>query len=88
MTLTSNGDSPVTVQLQSCDTYTYKGYPTVFESTSKTSFMKLDSANCFHQLAENPISTCKHRGAGDDLKGKGEKKKGTWTAMRIWANQT
>ena len=34
MTLTSNGDSPVTVQLQSCDTYTYKGYPTVFESTS------------------------------------------------------
>ena len=74
MTLTSNGDSPVTVQLQSCDTYTYKGYPTVFESTSKTSFMKLDSANCFHQLAENPISTCKHRGAGDDLKGKGEKK--------------
>ena len=58
----------------SCGTYTYKGYPTVFESTSKTSFMKLDSANCFHQLAENPISTCKHRGAGDDLKGKGEKK--------------
>ena len=74
MTLTSNGDSPVTVQLRSCDTYTYKGYPTVFESTSKTSFMKLDSANCFHQSAEKPISTSKHRGAGDDLKGKGEKK--------------
>ena len=74
MTLTSNGDSPVPVQLQSCDTYTDKRYPTVFESTSETSIKKSDSVYRFHQFPKNLISSCKHRGAGDDLNGKTEKK--------------
>jgi len=74
MTLTSNGNSCVTVQSQSGDTYTDYKYPIVFESTSKPSIMKSDSANHLHQIPNNPIASCKQRGAGDNLEGKREKK--------------
>lgn len=74
MTLTSNGDSCVTVQSQSCDTYADHRYPTVFEFTSKPSMMNSYSANNFHHFTKNSISTGKQRGAGDDLEGKIEKK--------------
>ena len=74
MTLTSNGDSCVTVQSQSCDTYADHRYPTVFEFTSAPSMMNLYSANNSHHFTKNPISTGKQRGAGDDLEGKIEKK--------------
>jgi len=74
MTLTPNGNSCVSVQSQSGDTYTDYRYPMVFESTSKPSTMKSDFANHLHQFPNNPISPCKQRGAGDDLECKREKK--------------